>query len=477
MKNFFTLTITILILADLHAQPTFEKTIGSIDDDMGFSIKVCSDNSYILCGYTTDFYTGYEDIYIVKIDQEGDTVWAKREGDENYDEWGYSIYQTIDQGYIITGFMINEGSMIPYLLKLDHNGTKEWFKDYSEVISEGSGYSVIQTSDTNYAFCGTSDYYESENILWERKVFLVKTNNSGDVIWDKTFGNYGIHYGSGLTQANDNGFVISGLFDTPGEYHDAWLFKTNQNGNLNWNKTFGGSSSMESAWSVKKTLDGGYILCGTKFYGLIAMYGDIYVVKTDVNGNEVWSQTYGGDDDDRGSDVDVTNDGGFIFCGTTESYGAGNNDVWLVRTDSNGDTLWTRTYGGIYDDRAYSVCTTNDGGFIICGSTGSFGNGGDDLYIIKTNFIGTLTSVGEISNINNDIIIYPNPSAGMFQLECNYPVYEYEILDINGKVINSKTFKNNKSNISINISNRPDGIYYLKVKSGKEFQVLKLIKQ
>ena len=148
-----------------------------------------------------------------------------------------------------------------------------------------------------------------------------------------------------------------------------------------WTRTFGGSN-YDYCYSVQQTTDGGYILGGyTSSYG--AGGYDFWLVKTDANGDSLWSRTFGGSNHDYCSSVQQTTDGGYILGGITESYGAGNYDFWLVRADANGDTLWTRTFGGYYEERCYSIQQTTDGGYILGGRTSSYGAGGWDVCLIK----------------------------------------------------------------------------------------------
>jgi hypothetical protein len=153
-----------------------------------------------------------------------------------------------------------------------------------------------------------------------------------------------------------------------------------------WTRTYGGSND-DYAWSVEQTADGGYIVAGsTNSFG--AGDFDCYLVKTNSQGDTLWTRTYGGSDDDRATSIQQTADGGYIVAGFTLSFGAGSGDFYLVKTNSLGDTLWTRTYGGSSDDKGFSVQRTADGGYIVAGFTLSFGAGGYDFYLVKTNSQG-----------------------------------------------------------------------------------------
>ena len=214
--------------------------------------------------------------------------------------------------------------------------------------------------------------------------------------WDKTFGGTHRDMASSVQQTADGGYILAGLTGSygAGDY-DFWLVKTDSNGNEQWNRTFGGTDD-DMARSVQQTADGGYILAGgTESYG--AGDYDFWLVKTDSNGNEQWNRTFGGTDDDMARSVQQTADGGYILAGGTESYGAGDYDFWLVKTDSNGNEQWNRTFGGTDDDMARSVQQTADGGYILAGDTCSYGAGGVDFWLIKVKGEPTPTLTTTIS--------------------------------------------------------------------------------
>ena len=157
---------------------------------------------------------------------------------------------------------------------------------------------------------------------------------------------------------------------------------------IEWEDIFGGVNN-DKGYSVQETSDGGYILAGYT-YSFGTGESDVYLIKLDSNGDTIWTKTYGGDSYDVGYSVQETSDGGYIIVGYTYSFGAGESDVYLIKTDSNGNVLWTKTFGGASYDMGYSVQETSDGGYIITGYTDSFGAGGSDVYLIKTDSNGNI---------------------------------------------------------------------------------------
>lgn len=238
-------------------------------------------------------------------------------------------------------------------------------------INEDSGSSVCQTSDGGYIIAGTTFYAD---------VLLIKTDEYGNDIWTKKYCDNVYSRGCSVQQTIDCGYIIAGVMETDLRSYDALLIKTDSDGNETWIKTYGGVDGDGSEF-VQQTFDGGYILTGNTYsYG--AGSSDILLVKTDSNGEQTWLRTYGGSDLDFGFNVQQTTDSCFIIVGQTMSYGEGGADIWLIKTDSNGTKLWDKTYGSTEGDYGYSVCQTQDGGYIITGTSYY------DVYLIKTDANG-----------------------------------------------------------------------------------------
>ena len=252
----------------------------------------------------------------------------------------------------------------------------EWSKTFGG-SSTDYGSSVKQTSDGGYIIAGATESFGVANM----DVWLIKTNSTGHEEWNVTFNSSGRDYGHSVEQTSDDGYIIAGYTGPRAGEFDVWLIKTDSSGNKLWDKTFGGAGD-NRGHSVEQTSDGGYIITGrTGSDGLGK--ADVWLIKTDSNGNEQWNKTFGGSYDDAAWSVQQTLDGGYVIAGFTISYGAGDNDVWLIKTDSSGNMAWNKTFGGAEDDIGLSVQQTSDGGYIIAGFTRSYGAGNYDVWLIK----------------------------------------------------------------------------------------------
>ena len=204
--------------------------------------------------------------------------------------------------------------------------------------------------------------------------------------WWRTYGGTSYDCGNSVQQTSDSGYIVACETYSLGPVtRDVYLIKTDASGDTLWTRIYGRDE--DQGLSVQQTSDGGYIVAG-ETYPFGAAMRDVYLIKTDANGDTLWTRTYGGTSEDFCYSVWQTADGGYIIVGRTESYGAGRDDVWLLKTDANGDTLWTRTYGGTSYEGGNSVRQTPDGGYIIAASTASYGEGDFDIWLIKTDAQG-----------------------------------------------------------------------------------------
>jgi hypothetical protein len=385
MNKILPVSINLLIGSLSYAvssQTIFQKTFGGASSDIGYSVQQTADEGYIIAGYTLSFGRGSRDVYLLRTDSSGNTLWTKTYGSNNID-YAWTVQQTADGGYIIGAHSgsFGAGSHDVYLIKCDMAGNVLWTRAYGGSSADGA-YSLQQTSDGGYIVAAHTSSFGAG----QHDVYLIKTDVNGDTVWTRTYGGSGGDYLRSVQQTLDEGYIsVSETFSFGAGGADIYLVKVDQIGNLLWAKTYGGSSS-DYGYSVRQTTDSGYIIGGyTASFG--AGQFDMYLVKTDADGAVLWAKTYGGALSDFGYSVEETNDGGYIIAGFTQSFGVG-GDVYLVRTDSSGVLLWSKNYGGASSDYGWSVQQTNDGGFVVSGYSASFGAGGNDVYLIKTDEFG-----------------------------------------------------------------------------------------
>jgi hypothetical protein len=516
-KKLLMALLMILYISSLaSAQTTFQKTYGGANYDIGSSIMQTTDGGFIIVG-SYDKGTGFTDVYLIRITANGDTLWTKTYGGSGNDE-GISVQQTSDGGYIIAGYTdsFGVGNYDVYLIRTNPGGDTLWTKTYGG-INWDMGRNVKQTFDGGYIICGHSDSFGAGF----SDIYLIRTDSIGNALWTKTYGGTSVDLGSAVQQTTDSGFIIAGYtfsFGAGDQY--VYLIRTDANGTDLWSKTYGGTSN-NSGSSVQQTSDGGYIIAGGTSFG--AGNADVYLIKTDTVGDTLWTKTFGGTNFDEGYAVQQTIDSGYIIAGVTESFGVGNYDIYLIKTDINGDSLWTKTFGGSGNDDCGTVQQTSDGGYIIAGYSESFGVGVQDVYVIKTDSNGnsgcnqgntatlvgtpatqvlspatidsatativntpisivgsggTVTSICITVGINeisseNSLNIFPNPATNNITIETPQKA-NIMIINLQGQIINTLQTKEDKT--TVDVSALPGGVYIIKLNTADGSVVRKFVK-
>ncbi len=416
--------------------PGWSKTFGGDFNSRANSVQQTSDGGYIVTGYMgygVKYPSGLNDtlimeqaaVYLLKTDAKGNKVWEKSFGglsmsacsgydniictlnQDNPSGWltetvGHSVQQTSDGGYIITGryhtgklhnrtsssdyqqFEYDKGDEV-YLIKTDANGNMQWNKTFDGEEYNEVGRSVQQTSDGGYFIVGTTSSYgvspysvKELGQLAPQDVYLIKTDANGNKVWKKTFGGTHIDMAFSGQQTSDGGYIVAGLTASlsGNGVEDVYLLKIDANGNKTWEKTFGKRGRSEAGYSVQQTSDGGYIIVGQTVWAVLGQWfnqADVYLIKTDANGNEVWEKTFGGTGMDTGYSVRETSDRGYVIAGFTASFGSIDSTTYLIKTDANGNKVWERIFeghSGIAGTSSVmggmtSAQQTSDGGYII----------------------------------------------------------------------------------------------------------------
>jgi hypothetical protein len=492
---------------------------------------------------------------------QGQVAWQKTYGTSQH-EWGNSIIKTDDGGYAIAGISNASGNQDVYLLKLDSVGNVMWSRTYGDTLND-IGKGVVQTPDGGYAIEGFYGGY----------VYLIRTNDAGDTLWTKLLGNTNYNLGTGFQQTLSGGFMIASSYqrinfgiylvktDNMGDTlktnfyydqyfltcskiepcadgnfivsgtklnptacncYDLFVMKIDTNCNWIWRYTYGGYFDHSSVHAVE-TSDGGAIVTGN-FQTSNQNY-DAGLLKLSSNGTVLWYKTYGNIWNEWGEVVKQTRDGGYIMAAITHStvYWP---DALVIKTDAIGDTLWTKTYGGFGADVINDILETDDGGYLFLGVTSSLGNGGYDIYLIKTDSLGnsycneidltvnlsgtSITRYGPIlqrtypnpllstgpatvgtggslvplcflntSEIeqHNTIYLFPNPTTSTFTITLPNQSSlnsQLKIYDVAGRLAYTTTLHTKHQTLNPGLS---AGIYFVRVSDGEKVFTEKLVVQ
>jgi hypothetical protein len=415
-------------------QSYWKKTYGGAEDDLcgtcflhnSQTILPTSEGNYLLLGATQSFGGGQPDSWLIKIKPNGDTIWTKTLGGSN-GGMSTAIFSTTVDNFLITGFTFAERNDI-CLIKIKPNGDTIWTKTFGE-SNLGQNPIILPTNDGNYLFAaGWTSSIDTPN----QDIHLIKIKPNGDTIWTKTFGTTNEDYCNAIFPTADSNFLLAGQTSVM-EKCDFWLIKIKPNGDTIWTRTFHGTNYQWSnmifptkdsnfllvgninffgadnndvglikikmdgstIWTktfgvtnggnfnkILPTIDGNFLLggCTAPFSG--GDSGDIWLIKINPDGSAIWTKTYGGTKADYFNTILPTADGNFLLGGTTMSFGRDSGDIWLIKIKPNGDTLWTRTFGGSNLEMFLSILSTSDGNYLINGGTKSFGAGGLDSWLL-----------------------------------------------------------------------------------------------
>lgn len=458
------------------------RTFGGTFNEQGRCVKQTTDGGFIIAGSRSSPPAHGADVYLIKTDAQGNEAWHQLFGGINGDG-GRCVQQTTEGGFIIAGntYSYGAGSTDVYLIKTDAQGNETWSRTFGGHEVE-KGRSVQQTEDGGYIIAG----YTSSFGVGSYDFYLIKTDAQGHEIWSQTFGGIWADMAYSVQQTNDGGYIIAGI-----KYYnsmmvmppdcDFYLVKTDQDGNEIWSQTFGDGPGglTDKGRFVRQTSDGGYILVGQSY-----CFGPGYfcLIKTDGSGNQVWLQSLGGDIGNRGYSVQQTSDGGYVAAGVTADLIISGTDVYLIKTDPQGNEIWSQTFGGRSMDHGYSVWQNSDGGYIVTGITYSFGAGNSDVYLIRlapethvNRFFGippayeVLTNPDDYNPLNQN---YPNPFNSMTTLSFALPEggkVVLNIFDITGSLV--ATLMNGwreagVHEVTFDGSGLVSGVYVYKLKAG-----------
>ena len=450
----------------LNAQNTFEKSFGYDSLDEGHSVKQTLDGGYIIVGYTVNYLCGLGHDYAIRLNSLGDTIWTRSYGTQYDQSMANAVQLTNDGGFIIAGYaQPYSGNGYLYLVKANESGDTMWTKRISSGVDYTCGYSVQQTNDGGYVVCGIKETIFSTT----SQIFLVKTDANGTQQWAKTYGGANREIGYDVSQTSDGGFVIVGGSQSFGAGDwDFYMVKTDASGNLIWEKHYGDSAG-DIAYSVKQTTDGGYAILGesdkiVQNHWVI----DLFLIKTNSNGDTLWTKKYSGNVYCEHYSLDLGCNDGYILAGAKVDSLSGYSDAYLIKTDDFGNVTWSKTFGGLWDDGSYSVEKLNDG-YIVIGYCDVGGNGMqyEDVYAIRVSSYGALTSVIDPNAQNALCKVAPNPFSKSTMINFDKQIeFNFSLYDIFGKDV--MNLKGNSNQFTIDRGVLPNGVYFYNIKSESE---------
>lgn len=415
----FCFTIYILVLAgcssdesnqsntasNFNAEVDWMHTFGGSGDDTAQNMIATADGGFAVLGYTnsidgdiTDKNLNVNDYWLLKFDEEGNLQWSKTYGGSK-DDKGQSIIQTIDGGYAIAGYSMssdgdasaNQGFHDNWILKLNSLGDIQWETSFG-YAGHDHAYDILQTTDGGYFIAGFLDVTGSggEGNTGRSSItahgvgefWASRLNASGEIIWQRYFGGTNNDRAHSVVEANDGGFVLAGFTESDdfdisqsnGSY-DFWVLKINIDGDQIWERTYGGSG-IERANAVVKTSDNGYLVVGgsNSTDGMISRnYGnsDVWVLKINDAGKMEWERSFGGSDFEDATDITTTADGGFLITGNSKSIdnhldtNQGENDIWTFKINASGEIIWQKTFGDESLDLGFGAIENNEGANIF----------------------------------------------------------------------------------------------------------------
>ncbi|WP_347373844.1 T9SS type A sorting domain-containing protein [Aequorivita sp. Q41] len=525
MKKTAVLIALLFSVFSIYAQDPnilWQRTIGGSLVEYFNDLKQTPDGGYILGGASlsditgdkTEASNGYIDMWIIKIDVNGEIEWQNSIGGIGFDDI-HSLELTPDGGYILAGESSSNisgdktensrGLDDFWIVKLDAAGNVEWDKTIGG--SDSDSFPQIKVINDGYYICGDSwsniSGDKTENAIGEDDYWLLKLDVSGNIVWQKTIGGSSFDSFASMTLTSDGGFILGGYSESnisgdktensKGEY-DYWIVKLNSSGTIEWDKTIGGSQT-DVLNSIIQTSDNGFLLSGRSSSDISgdktenSLGGsDYWIIKLNSSGTIEWQNTIGGNDIDQAYSANQTTDGGYILGGFSRSdisgdkseNGQGNFDCWLVKINNVGIIEWQNTIGGSEIDGITSVIQSSDGSYILGGNSSSNisgdktenSRGDQDYWIIKH-----ASTLGlEKNTFNKAITLYPNPAKNTLQLNTqDNTINQVNIYTMMG----SKVLQLDINTVSptVDVSSLASGVYYVQVYSGKNIALNKFIKE
>lgn len=449
----------------------FEQPLGTAVYEEGHSMRMTPDGGYILLG--VEVPTPY-DFLLMKTDAGGNLSWSKNFDNAGNPDFGLSVDTTNDGGFILGGWTGANGTDI-LVIKTDGSGNESWRKFFGGA-GEEQAHCIRQTSDGGYIIAG----YTNSIGAGDHDAYFIKTDASGNLSWEKTYGGAPLDKAHYIEQTKDGGYIAVGETETavPGN-KSLWLLRMDSNGDTTayWTKKYG--STISIGWEVHENADGSFITVGeTNPTGV----RKIYFIRTAANGSTIVEDTIaqGATNAIIGYSIVHMCDGNYAIAGVVDDASAF-HDYLIMVADSMGNTIWKKSWGdngaSFKQDRAYSILQTPAGDLTSFGFTETIGAGSADFYLIQID--GSCPPVGmvEFASVNlTSVSIYPNPLTTSATLRVTgdkgQGTREFIIYDLLGREVMRSVIPSGARNLMIQRSNLPAGMYFYQVKSEREGEII-----
>lgn len=394
-STILTFFVVLISPAISFSQSIFERTYGGTNSERGTVLEITSDGGYMLVGSTSSFSSD-QDMYIIKLDSIGTLEWSKVYHSPGSFDRMHGVVQTTDNNYYLSGYIEGGFGFVDHvIMKVDRAGDIIWAKHFGGVEADELREVTI-TADGGVLVSG----YNASHGAGAKDVQAIKFFSNGNVDWARTYGKVWEDFLATSILISDGNYLLVGATDVSGSYSiRPLLIKIDTNGIIIWSKVYSGFSEDWTRFAIE-TNGGGFLIAGdTRSYGLGGSQ-DIYIIKTDAAGEVVWAKAFGGIGDEKGYGVLQDSEGNYVIAGFTNSFGFGGYDAFLMKVDGNGLLQWFHTYGGQQNDYAFKIKETPDGGYALLGSRSSNSLGGEDVYLIKTDNDGNSGCDFTTPNVN-----------------------------------------------------------------------------
>lgn len=386
------------------SSPNYTKSYGGKGFDETNAIIKLKEGGYVLAGRSSSYNSGNTDLNLIKIDDKGNVIWNKTYGGENT-EVAYDLIETSKGEIIAVGssdsYGAGEDIKDMWVLKVTQDGTMVWNKTYGTTKSIDEARSIVETEEGNFIVVGTSLVMPDENAgendpIESSEALVVKIDNNGGKIWIKKYGGEHSEEANAIVKTA-TGFTIVGCTESFGKGKwDVWVFHIDKDGNKLWDKTYGGGDN-EIGNTITVTSDGGYLIGGYTYSFATAASLDLWLIKIDAKGEQMWAKAFGGMSTDEAYAVIETKKGDFVAAGYTEVWKPNKDNinvsvdmhnVYVVKVDKNGNKIWEQSLGGQANQRGMDIVEANDGSLLVVGST-DISEEGPDSILMKLNADGT----------------------------------------------------------------------------------------